>query len=216
MPSASAGDAPGEREYERQHEAGRGRRAQCVGHYPATSSTPTCSRSQAWMNSSISPSRTALVSPRLDVGAQVLGHTVGVQHVGADLVAPARLHVLALDAGEFGLALLQLDLEQTGTQHLHGGLAVTQLGALVLAGHHDTSRQVREAYGRVVLLHVLAAVAARAVGVDAQLLGADLDLDVVVLRLRHHLDESEAGVARVRGVEGRDPHQPVHPALRAQ
>ena len=49
------------------------------------------------MNSSRSPSSTAATLPDLDVGAQVLHHLVGLQHVGADLAAPAHLGLLAGD-----------------------------------------------------------------------------------------------------------------------
>ena len=53
------------------------------------------------------------------------------------------------------------------------------LRALVLARHDDAGRQVRDAHRRVGDVDVLAAGAARAVGVDAQVLLVDLDVDVV-------------------------------------
>ena len=69
-----------------------------------------------------------------------------------------------------------------------------------------------DAHRAVGLVDVLAAGARGAVGVDAQILVVDLDLDLVVDH-RIDPDRGEAGVApRVR-VEGRDAHQPVHAAL---
>ena len=64
-------------------------------------------------------------------------------------------------------------------QHLHRRRAVLVLRALVLARHDDAGRQVRDADRRVGDVDVLAAGAARPVGVDAQVLVVDLDLDVV-------------------------------------
>ena len=76
-------------------------------------------------------------------------------------------------------------------------------------------RQVRDAHGRVRDVDVLAAGAARAVGVDAEVLVGDLDLDVLV-DLGRHVDGSERGVPPLRRVEGRDPHQPVDAHLALQ
>jgi hypothetical protein len=62
------------------------------------------------------------------------------------------------------------------------------------------------------LLHVLPSGSAREVVVDAQILGVDLDLDVVG-HLGHDVDAGEAGLALARRVEGRHPDQPVRPGL---
>ena len=51
--------------------------------------------------------------------------------------------------------------------------------ALVLALDDDAGREVRDPDGGVGLVHVLAAGAARAVGVDAEVALVDLDVDVV-------------------------------------
>ena len=62
----------------------------------------------------------------------------------------------------------------------------------------------------VVLLDVLAAVAAGAVGIDAEVVGVDLDVDVALGRFGHDLDEGEAGVAGVGGIEGGDADEAVN------
>ena len=54
-----------------------------------------------------------------------------------------------------------------------------RLRALVLALDDDAGREVRDPDGGVGLVHVLAAGAARAVGVDAQVALVDLDVGVV-------------------------------------
>src|SRR5262249_42624823 len=70
---------------------------------------------------------------RLHVGAVVLDQVVRVQHVGANLITPAGLLVLALELGLLGLALVGLDLSQAREQDLHRRFAVLKLRALVLA-----------------------------------------------------------------------------------
>ena len=69
----------------------------------------------------------------LDAGAQVLDHRVRLEDVAADLVAPARLDVLAAQPGHLGLALLLLALDELGAQHRHGPVAVLMLAPLALA-----------------------------------------------------------------------------------
>ena len=59
------------------------------------------------MKPSRSPSSTPVTLPDLVVGAQVLDHLVRLQHVGADLAAPADLGLApAGDGVQLGLALL--------------------------------------------------------------------------------------------------------------
>ncbi len=148
----------------------------------------------------------------LDPGAVVLDHPVGVQHVGADLAAPGVVHFQVFERLAGFLALPDLEVVEPRAEDLHRGRAILDLAALVLAGHHDAGRQVGEADRRIGLVDVLAAGAARAVGVDPQILVVDLDHHVVV-DLRHHAHRSERGVAAGRRVVGADPHQAVHPGL---
>ncbi len=83
------------------------------------------------------------------------------------------------------------------------------LGALILALHHDVGRQMRDAHRGVGGIHVLAALAAGAIGVDAQLVRLDIDLDGIV-NLRRDKDAGKRGVTALGLVEGRNAHQPVH------
>ena len=79
--------------------------------------------------------------------------------------------------GHLLLLLLLLELVEARAQDLHRHRLVLVLRALVLTGDDDAGREVRQAHGGVGLVDVLAAGAARAVGVDAQVLVVDLDLD---------------------------------------
>ena len=78
--------------------------------------------------------------------------------------------------------------------------------------HHDAGGHVGDADGALGLVDVLAAGAAGAHGVDAEIGFLDLDVDVLVDH-RIDPDRGEAGVAARLAVEGRDAHQPVHAAL---
>ena len=54
----------------------------------------------------------------------------------------------AADAGKLLRVFLLLEHVQLGLQHLHGLILVLELGALVLALHHDACRKVRDADSR--------------------------------------------------------------------
>ena len=101
----------------------------------------------------------------LDVGAQVLDARL-VEHVGADLVAPADVGLGVLELLLRLVPLAQLELVELRLQHRHRLGAVAVLRAVVLALHDDVGRQVRDAHRRVGLVDVLAAGARGAVGVD--------------------------------------------------
>ncbi len=90
--------------------------------------------------------------------------------------------------------------------------AVLVLRALALALHDDAAWAVGDAHRAVGLVDVLAAGARGAIGVDAQILVVDLDLDLVVDD-RIDPDRGEAGVAAVVRIERRDAHQAMHAAL---
>ena len=74
---------------------------------------------------------------------------------------------------------------------------------------------MRQTDGAGRLVDVLAAGAAGAKDVFANVLVAELDLDRVV-DLRRDVDRGETGLPLAFGVEGADPHQPVHARLALQ
>ena len=148
------------------------------------------------------------------LGAQVLDHLVGVQHVVAHLVAP-RAGDVAAELVELGALLGLLHRQQLGLEDRHRGGLVLQLGALVLAGDDDAGRQVGQADRRVGGVDALAARAAGAVDVDADLVVGDLDL-VGLLDDGHHLDGGERRLPAALVVERADPDQPVGARLDGQ
>src|SRR5690606_3436622 len=75
----------------------------------------------------------------------------------------------------------------------------------------DAGRQVRDADRRVGRVDALPARAGRAVHVDAQVVGIDLDVDL--LRLGRHQDADGAGVDASLRLGGGDALHPVDAAL---
>ncbi len=74
---------------------------------------------------------------------------------------------------------------------------------------------MRHAHGGVGGVHVLAALAAGAVRVDAQVVELQVDVNGLV-DLRRNIDRRERGVPSLGLVEGRDAHQPMHAAFAGQ
>jgi len=117
----------------------------------------------------------------------VVGHAILGLVVRANLLGAVAVTDLREARGPLlGLLLLELHLVEAGTQHLHADLAVLDLRALLLRLHHRVGRQVRDAHGGVGRVHALTSGARRAVRVDAQVLGADLYVDVIGLGKHRH------------------------------
>ena len=109
-------------------------------------------------------------------------------------------------------ALFDFQFVELGAQHLHGDFAILVLAAFVLALDDDAARQVRDAHGGFDFVDVLAAVAAGAKRVDAQIFGLDDDFDAVV-NFGNDENGCERCVAPRRLVERRNAHEPVNAAF---
>ena len=142
----------------------------------------------------------------------VVGDAALREVVGADLLGPlAGAHLAAPLLGDGVLLLLHLHLVETRAQHLHRLRAVLDLRLLVLLRHDDAGRNVREPHRRVGGVHALAAGAARAERVDAQVLL--VDLDVHVLGFGQHRHRGRGRVDAAAGLGGRHALHAVHAAL---
>ena len=142
----------------------------------------------------------------------VLHQLVGLEHVGPDLVPPGNVLLLAHQLAELLFLLLFPQFIEPRPQHLHGHVLVLELRALVLALDNDVRGQVGDAHGGVRLVHVLAPGARGAVGIDAQLLLVDDDIDVL-FHLGIDVDRGKGRVPALVRVKGRDAHQAVHAGL---
>ena len=148
----------------------------------------------------------------LEVGAVVADHLVGVHNVGSDLVAELGGTVFALEFGHVTATLLLLEVGEAGVEDAHRDVLVLELRAFVLDRYGDVGGQVLEPDGGGVLLDVLAAVPAGTEEVELDVVGVDLDLGDV-LNFGQDLDQREAGVAQVGGVEGRQSDEAVDATL---
>src|SRR5205085_9628680 len=113
--------------------------------------------------------------------------------IGADALAAIAGADLLLALGRAsGIDALLLRVVDARAQDVHGGGAVLVLRAAVLHHHHDAGRDVGDADCRFRLVDVLAAGAARAHGLDPQVLVLDVDVDI--LDLGQHGDGCGRGV----------------------
>ena len=144
--------------------------------------------------------------------AFVLHELVRRERVRADLAAERDVALVAAERLHLLAPFLALPLGEPGREDLHRLGPVLQLRTFVLARHDDAGRQVRDAHRRVGDVHVLAARARRAVGVDAEVAGIDLGL-LGLFERRDAVERRERGLAAGVGVERRDADQPVHAAL---
>src|SRR5690606_36687945 len=97
---------------------------------------------------------------RLRLPAVVLHQAVRVEHVGADLVAPGNVRLLAARLRKLLALLLQLALGQLRPQHRHRPLAALDLRPRAVALEYDARRDVGDALRRFGLVRLLAAGAA--------------------------------------------------------
>ena len=148
----------------------------------------------------------------LHAGAQILDHLIGLQHVRADLMAPADVGLGGLLGGGLLLTPLQLTLVEPRAQHLPGLRPIAVLRAVVLTHHRDIGRDVSEAHRRFRLVDVLPTGAAGPHRVDPHVRFFDIDVDAVVDH-RIDVDAGERGVPARVGIERRDAHQAMHAVL---
>ena len=94
--------------------------------------------------------------------------------VSASHLAPALCRDLVV-------LLLEHQVVQTGLQYLEGFVLILNLGFLILAGYHQSGRNVGQTNRRVRGVDALSAGAAGAKHVDAQVVLVDVDLNLIGL-----------------------------------
>src|SRR3989440_1462120 len=147
----------------------------------------------------------------LDPRPMVLDELVGMERVRANLAAEGDLLLRTSELGELLALLLVRELVEPRFEDSHRRVAVAELRPLVLALDDDAGRQVRDADGRVGGVDPLAAGTGGSEDVHPDLVLPHVHLHVV--HLRDDRDGREARLPTARGVERRDPHEPVHARL---
>src|SRR5262245_43706990 len=98
-----------------------------------------------------------------------------MEHVAAYLGTEACVGLFAAQLRQLVLALFDLELDQPALEQTHRVLAVLELRALGLGGHHDASWLVLDADGGADLVDVLAAGTTRAVRLELDIFVLDVD-----------------------------------------
>ncbi len=109
-------------------------------------------------------------------------------------------------------ALFKLRLVEMRAEKFHGDFAILVLAALGLALDDDARGNMRDADGGFHFVDVLAAGAAGAKRVNANLVGLDVDFDLIV-NFGDHEGGGKGSVAARGLVERRNAHETVHAAL---
>src|SRR6185437_10952728 len=112
------------------------------------------------------------------------------------------------------IALLALELQKLRAQNVHRDLAILDLGTLLLRSNDRVGRNVDDPDGRLGLVDVLPAGAPRFEGLDAQIIGLDVEVDFLAgFDLRNDVDGRERGMPAMRRVERGEADQTMDAAL---
>ena len=148
----------------------------------------------------------------LAAGTVILHQRIRHKHVGTDLAAPLDFQLITLNIRDLLQVLALLDLNQLCTQHLHTVILVLELRTLCLAGNDNPRREMLQTHRRARLVDVLTARAAGAINLHFNILGADLNLNVIG-KLRHDLQCRKRRMPSAGGVERGHTHQTVYARL---
>src|SRR4029077_15729267 len=117
-----------------------------------------------------------------------------LHNVGTNLAAKGNVEFAFIKLVGVGLALLDCNTVEPRPEQLHRHLAILALATLRLATDDDVSGNVSDANSGFHLVDILAAFAAGAKGVHAQIFGPDVNFDAVV-NFWNHKDGGKGGVA---------------------
>jgi hypothetical protein len=97
----------------------------------------------------------------------VIGHPILREVIGPDLLCPlATANLTPSQTTPLRLDSLLLDIIEPRPEHRHGLRLVLELRLLVLAGHDEAGRNMRDPDRGVGCVHALAAVPGRTVDID--------------------------------------------------
>lgn len=144
-------------------------------------------------------------------GASIFDELIGLHDVIADLLTPAGRFASAKLVDRFGV-LLELHLDKFAEEDFHGFFFVLELGAFVLDGNDGIGGDMSDTDGGICGVDRLTTVTTGVINVDAEIFFVDFDVGVG-LDNRENFDESEGGLAKVIGVEGREADEAMDTVL---
>src|SRR5690348_12976470 len=113
-----------------------------------------------------------------------------MEHIGANLAAPADFFLLAANLSQLLLFFFNLALIELGTKHIHRMLAVLNLRTLCLTGGDDSSRNMCNPNRRLGFVNMLTARTAGTIRINPEVLWANFNFDFIV-KLWHHFTRYE-------------------------
>ena len=128
------------------------------------------------------------------------------------MVAPGNVALLTIEFLHFAALFVLLLLIQARLQRAHRSGLILYLRAVILTGHHDTTRHMRQAHSRFGSIDVLPPFATGSIDVGPNIGGIDFDIRIV-LDFRNHIDRRKRGMASRIGIKRTDADQTVNPAL---
>jgi hypothetical protein len=145
----------------------------------------------------------------LEFRAMVFDQAVRLHDIRPDLTAKGNVQLALVKLIGVRLALLDFQIVEARTEHLHRHFTILVLAALRLTANDDVGREVGDAYSGFHFVYVLPAFATRTKRVNAQVFGPDVDLDAVV-NFRNNENGGKGSVAPRRLVERRDSNETVN------
>src|SRR5271165_4510212 len=151
----------------------------------------------------------------LGLGAVILDHAVRLQDVGANLRAEFNIEFRVLNFLGGGALFLHFKFIELRAQHAHGAFFILVLRALILAIGYESGREVSDANRGIRGVHMLSALAAGAISIDADIFRLDDNFNAFV-NFRRHVDAGKGSMAPLGLIEGRNADEAVHADLALQ
>ena len=126
-----------------------------------------------------------------DITTGILDQSIRIQNIVTYLAAERVVHFFA---PQLSFPLLFFELVQTTTKYPESRFLVLELGLLVLAGNHDSRRNVSKANSGIGSVDALPAGAACSIHINANIIRIDLHGNIVIGKNRDYLNRSKRGV----------------------
>src|SRR6266513_6137542 len=144
----------------------------------------------------------------LCASAMVLHHLVRLENIRPNLTTPCDIALLAILPIDLGAFFVLFNFVKFCLQHFERELAIAPLAALGLASDDDPTGLVHDAHSGFDLIHVLAAFASAAKGVDLQISRVNLERGGIG-DLRDNINTRKGSVTPLVCIKRRYSHKPM-------